>query len=399
MIPGTREWWELNGQPTRVAIRVENDAAVINDIGDYRGKVTSIRYPAGATLDERWAYYKARVAFLSYAATFNGYAWSDPTGRKIGQRANDIEQEIKNRVRREEEAGMMSEFEAEARRLHAERVARLDAMTDEEKAACERFMMPGLLDRYRRLELNQHVPVETVELNIAECVKHYRDDLWQSSPEHDSALRQVVRWPDKGERDAYMASQKEAFLTALAGGGVTDGDRWRDDWKASGTDMPYNDWVHHHAPATITGGNEVCGTCERDFPPGTLRWRPHREDFCQPECTMWTVGKDGGVLTDSELRELYPNDYPPPALRDIITESALENLNKGKWAGTLRIVGPDGDVAYDERGNVIDEPPPSLLPVVGTEKKGRATWITVDGVAVGRARSARDARKIQEALS
>ena len=100
------------------------------------------------------------------------------------------------------------EFEKEARRLHGLRVARIEAMTEEEKVACDRFMMPGMLERYKRLEFNQHVPVKTVEYNISECVKHYRNDLWQSSDEYAVALRESVR--RRGDRD-FMDKAKDAY--------------------------------------------------------------------------------------------------------------------------------------------------------------------------------------------
>lgn len=100
------------------------------------------------------------------------------------------------------------EFEAEARRLHGERLQRIDAMTDEEKAACEKFMMPGLMDRYRRLELNQLVPAETVDLNIAECVKHYRIDREQSSPEYEAARMREVEADRRRKTEERMARQR-----------------------------------------------------------------------------------------------------------------------------------------------------------------------------------------------
>ena len=110
-----------------------------------------------------------------------------------------------------------AEFEAEARRLHAERVKRINSMTPEEQEACKQFMMPGLLDRYRTLTLNQLVPVSTVEMNVAECVKHYRNDLWQSSPEHNQALDTArQRWPrDGGRQRAYIEEQEQRFLDRL----------------------------------------------------------------------------------------------------------------------------------------------------------------------------------------
>ena len=50
-------------------------------------------------------------------------------------------------------------------------------------------------------------------------------------------------------------------------------------------------------------------------------------------------------------------DVPDHSLHDVIVSAAKEHLNKGEWAGTLRIVGPGGDQSFDEDGNEIDAEP------------------------------------------
>lgn len=50
-------------------------------------------------------------------------------------------------------------------------------------------------------------------------------------------------------------------------------------------------------------------------------------------------------------------DVPDQSLHDVIVSAAKEHLNKGEWAGTLRIVGPGGDQSFDEDGNEIDAEP------------------------------------------
>ena len=86
----------------------------------------------------------------------------------------------------------LEEFEAEARRTHAEVVARFDAMTDEERAAWDQFAMPGYERRLKELKLNQISSVEGLETNIATCVEHYRRVNRQESPEYEAELARRV---------------------------------------------------------------------------------------------------------------------------------------------------------------------------------------------------------------
>ena len=105
-----------------------------------------------------------------------------------------------------------AEFEAEARRTHAEVVARIDAMTDEERNAWERFGMPGYLNRLRTLHLNQISSVAGLEENIATCVGHYRADMWQSSDEHAEALDTARRMNDRDAANEHMDSSKAEYF-------------------------------------------------------------------------------------------------------------------------------------------------------------------------------------------
>ena len=83
-----------------------------------------------------------------------------------------------------------AEFEAEARRLHARRVEYIDNLTDEEKKACDRFMMPGYLERARELRLNEAgYDAAHVRMQVDECVRHWRTDQWQSSDEYMDTFR------------------------------------------------------------------------------------------------------------------------------------------------------------------------------------------------------------------
>ncbi|MYG80958.1 MAG: hypothetical protein F4187_03935 [Gemmatimonadetes bacterium] len=118
----------------------------------------------------------------------------------------------------------VAEFEAEARRTHAEVVARFDAMTDEERAAWDRFAMPGFEKRLKTLRLNQISSVEGLEKNIATCVEHYRRSNHQESDayaaERDRRVaedrrrareeRQRQAREEAGRRNAEAASRAEA---------------------------------------------------------------------------------------------------------------------------------------------------------------------------------------------
>ena len=182
-----------------------------------------------------------------------------------------------------------AEFEAEARRLHAERLERIQNMTPEEQQACARFMMDGLLQRYATLHLNQLVPVETVDINIAKCVEIWRTDNWQSSEEYQAERERLVA-ADRARKLAEAserARQEAARRNARA--------RW------------------------IAQGND----------PAALALDP------APEADIVV-------------------DVPDQSLHDVIVSAAKEHLNKGEWAGTLRIVGPGGDQRFDADGNEIE---------------------------------------------
>ncbi len=101
-----------------------------------------------------------------------------------------------------------AEFEAEARRTHAEVVARIDAMTDNERQAAEW----GNLDRYLRevstLRLNQISSLAGLEENLATTVGHWKNDTWQSSDEY------MVAFGDARNSDdfhAVMSAAKAEF--------------------------------------------------------------------------------------------------------------------------------------------------------------------------------------------
>ena len=73
------------------------------------------------------------------------------------------------------------EFEAEAKRLYDLRIARIEAMTDEEKKACDKYMMDGYMDRAREFRKNELFGPGDLEIQINECVTIYRKQ--SDSPE------------------------------------------------------------------------------------------------------------------------------------------------------------------------------------------------------------------------
>ncbi len=101
-----------------------------------------------------------------------------------------------------------AEFEAEARRTHAEVVARIDAMTENERQAAEW----GNLDRYLRevstLRLNQISSLAGLEENLATTVGHWKNDTWQSSDEYMVAFGDAR---SSGDFEAHMAKAKAEF--------------------------------------------------------------------------------------------------------------------------------------------------------------------------------------------
>ncbi|MXX90229.1 MAG: hypothetical protein F4Y68_13480 [Boseongicola sp. SB0665_bin_10] len=108
-----------------------------------------------------------------------------------------------------------AEFEAEARRTHAEVVARIDAMTDNERQAAEW----GNLDRYLRevstLRLNQISSLAGLEENLATTVGHWKNDTWQSSHEYMAAFNEARNSDDF---EGHMAGAKAAFYKRFEGG-------------------------------------------------------------------------------------------------------------------------------------------------------------------------------------
>ena len=191
-----------------------------------------------------------------------------------------------------------AEFEAEARRLHAERLARIQAMTPEEMTACAKFMMDGYLQRAATLRLNEIFTVEDLDRQIAKCVEIWRTDNFQSSAEYESERDRLVE-ADRARRAA--AASERARLEAAERNA-------RARWIAQGND-----------PSVFT-----------DRAPAMME-----EPAAQADIVV---------------------DVPDESLHDIIVNAAKEHLNKGKWAGTLRIVGPGGDQRFDEDGNEIEAP-------------------------------------------
>ncbi|MYA86862.1 MAG: hypothetical protein F4X97_00145 [Boseongicola sp. SB0662_bin_57] len=102
-----------------------------------------------------------------------------------------------------------AEFEAEARRTHAEVVARIDAMTENERQAAEW----GNLDRYLRevstLRLNQISSLAGLEENLATTVGHWKNDTWQSSDEYMAAFDEAR---SSGDFEGHMAGAKAEYF-------------------------------------------------------------------------------------------------------------------------------------------------------------------------------------------
>ncbi|MYE01032.1 MAG: hypothetical protein F4Y03_07080 [Alphaproteobacteria bacterium] len=185
-----------------------------------------------------------------------------------------------------------AEFEAEARRLHGLRLQRIRDMTPEEQQACASFMIDGYFQRAATLRVNELWGPEDMDIQIAECVKHYRMDNFQSSAEYEAERERLVA-ADRARKAAEAserARQEAARRNARA--------RW------------------------IAQGND----------PSVLDLDP------APQADIVV-------------------DVPDQSLHDVIVSAAKEHLNKGEWAGTLRIVGPGGDQSFDEDGNEIDAEP------------------------------------------
>ncbi len=185
----------------------------------------------------------------------------------------------------------VEEFAAEARRLHAARLERIRNMTPEEQQACARFMIDGYFQRAATLRVNELWGPEDMDIQIAECVKHYRMDNFQNSEEYEAERERLIE-ADRARRAAEAserARQEAAERNARA------------RWIAQGNDPSVLPPVH-------------------------------------------------GAQSQADIVV----DVPDQSLHDVIVNAAKEHLNKGKWAGTLRIVGPGGDQSFDEDGNEIE---------------------------------------------
>ena len=104
-----------------------------------------------------------------------------------------------------------AEFEAEARRTHAEVVARLDALTPEERRAWDEFAMPGYERRLRKLQFNNISSIEGLEKNIADCLMHYRRNQEQSSPEYARRRdQQIAQDRERARAEREREAREEA---------------------------------------------------------------------------------------------------------------------------------------------------------------------------------------------
>lgn len=98
-------------------------------------------------------------------------------------------------------------------RQHFDQVQkRLNNMTDEEIIACKKFLMPGLMQRYRTYRQNALVKVSDVEIQINACVKMYREDNRQNSQEYKDELERKVaadRAKKRYEREQWAKQEAE----------------------------------------------------------------------------------------------------------------------------------------------------------------------------------------------
>ena len=117
-----------------------------------------------------------------------------------------------------------AEFEAEARRLHAGRLARIQNMTPEEMQACAKFMMDGYLQRAATLRINEIFTVEDLELQIDKCVEIWRTDNFQSSEEYAAERDRLIEadrrraQADAAERARQEAARRNARARWIAQG-------------------------------------------------------------------------------------------------------------------------------------------------------------------------------------
>ena len=100
------------------------------------------------------------------------------------------------------------QFEAEARRTHQLLLDRINDLTEEERVACMKFGMPHVL--HPKLHLNRISSLDALNQNIATCLEHYRNDVWQSSNEYVSAVRS-----QKGK--GHIEAQKKIFYARMFG--------------------------------------------------------------------------------------------------------------------------------------------------------------------------------------
>ena len=205
------------------------------------------------------------------------------------------------------------EFEAEARRLHAGRMERIQNMTAEEMQACARFMMDGYLQRAATLRLNEIFTVEDMDIQIARCVDIWRTDNFQSSAEYEAERDRLIE-ADRARKQAEASERARREAAARNA---------RARWIAQGNDpsiLP--------PEGVIERGTALART--------EAAWAERRaREQAAPQADIVV-------------------DVPDESLHDIIVSAAKEHLNKGKWAGTLRIVGPGGDQQFDEAGNEIE---------------------------------------------
>ncbi len=118
----------------------------------------------------------------------------------------------------------VEEFAAEARRLHAARLERIRNMTPEEQQACARFMIDGYFQRAATLRVNELWGPEDMDIQIAECVKHYRMDNFQNSEEYEAERERLIeadrarRAAEASERARQEAAERNARARWIAQG-------------------------------------------------------------------------------------------------------------------------------------------------------------------------------------
>ena len=99
-----------------------------------------------------------------------------------------------------------AEFEAEARRLHAGRLARIESMTPEEHQACAKFMIDGYFQRAATLRLNELWGPEDMDIQIAKCVEIWRTDNFQNSAEYAAERDRLIE-ADRARKEAEASER------------------------------------------------------------------------------------------------------------------------------------------------------------------------------------------------